>query len=150
MVEFTMDNVIMHANNVFEILSVDPVRKTGTGTGSENSMDEEDEDDLENQMRRLRMKGQMIYMDEWEAIMFLGTPVMENLDKMFETGLFINDLSMHDSSRDLVLAGTQQQAELKMALDQEQQKTKKLEEVTKKLDKESKRAQALAYAMVPK
>ena len=37
---------------------------------------------------------------------------------MFETGLFINDLSMHDSSRDLVLAGTQQQAELKMALDQ--------------------------------
>ena len=43
---------------------------------------------------------------------------MENLDKMFETGLFINDLSMHDSSRDLVLAGTQQQAELKMALDQ--------------------------------
>ncbi len=43
---------------------------------------------------------------------------MENLQKMFETGLYINDLSMHDSSRDLVLAGTQQQAELKMALDQ--------------------------------
>ena len=43
---------------------------------------------------------------------------MENLEKMFETGLYINDLSMHDSSRDLVLAGTQQQAELKMALDQ--------------------------------
>ncbi len=42
---------------------------------------------------------------------------MANLDKMFEMGLFINDLSMHDSSRDLVLAGTQQQAELKMAID---------------------------------
>ena len=37
---------------------------------------------------------------------------------MFNTGLFINDLSMHDSSRDLVLAGTQQSAELKLALDQ--------------------------------
>ena len=37
---------------------------------------------------------------------------------MFNTGLFINDLSMHDSSRDLVLAGTQQGAELKLALDQ--------------------------------
>ncbi len=37
---------------------------------------------------------------------------------MFESGLYINDLSMHDSSRDLVLAGTQQQAELKMALKQ--------------------------------
>ena len=37
---------------------------------------------------------------------------------MFQTGLYINDLSMHDSSRDLVLAGTQQSAELKLALDQ--------------------------------
>ena len=43
---------------------------------------------------------------------------MENLDKMFETGLFINDLSMHDSSRDMVLSGTQQDAELKLFLDQ--------------------------------
>lgn len=37
---------------------------------------------------------------------------------MFKSGLYINDLSMHDSSRDLVLAGTQQSAELKLALDQ--------------------------------
>ena len=43
---------------------------------------------------------------------------MENLERMFNVGLYINDLSMHDSSRDLVLAGTQQQAELKMALAQ--------------------------------
>ena len=43
---------------------------------------------------------------------------LENLDVMFNTGLFINDLSMHDSRRDLVLAGTQQSAELKLALDQ--------------------------------
>lgn len=37
---------------------------------------------------------------------------------MFESGLFINDLSLHDNSRDLVLAGTQTSAELKLALDQ--------------------------------
>lgn len=43
---------------------------------------------------------------------------MANVDAMFNTGLYINDLSMHDSSRDLVLAGTQQSAELKLALDQ--------------------------------
>lgn len=42
---------------------------------------------------------------------------------MFNTGLFINDLSMHDSSRDLVLAGTQQSAELKLALDQVRYRT---------------------------
>ena len=37
---------------------------------------------------------------------------------MFDLGLYIDDLSMHDSSRDLVLAGMQQSAELKLALDQ--------------------------------
>ena len=37
---------------------------------------------------------------------------------MRSLGLYINDLSMHDSSRDLVLAGTQQSAELRLALDQ--------------------------------
>ncbi len=37
---------------------------------------------------------------------------------MFETGMFLNDLSIHDSSRELVLLGTQQQAELKLTLDQ--------------------------------
>lgn len=43
---------------------------------------------------------------------------IETLDMMHSLGLYINDLSMHDSSRDLVLAGTQQSAELRLALDQ--------------------------------
>ncbi len=37
---------------------------------------------------------------------------------MLEIGLYINDLSMHDSSREMVLAGTQQEAEFKIALEQ--------------------------------
>ncbi len=53
-----------------------------------------------------------------ENALYLFVFSLENLDVMFNTGLFINDLSMHDSSRDLVLAGTQQSAELKLALDQ--------------------------------
>ena len=41
----------------------------------------------------------MMYFDEWRMILFLGTPVMPDLDSMIHTGLFINDLSMHDFSR---------------------------------------------------
>lgn len=87
---------------------------------------------------------------------------------MIVTGLFINDLSMHDSSRDLVLAGTQQSAELRLALDQvnsgcfsvikiihfliiqEKQKSKALEESMKKLDSEMKKTDLLLYQMLPK
>ena len=50
------------------------------------------------------MQGQMMFMAEWNVIMFLCSPSMANLDAMTEAGLFINDLSMHDFSRDLLLA----------------------------------------------
>jgi guanylate cyclase len=69
---------------------------------------------------------------------------------MFLTGFYINDLSMHDSSRDLVLVGTQQSAELKLALDQEKQKSKAIEESIKKLDIEMKKTDQLLYQMIPK
>jgi guanylate cyclase len=69
---------------------------------------------------------------------------------MFQTGFYINDLSMHDSSRDLVLVGTQQSAELKLALDQEKQKSKALAENMRKLDVEMKRTDQLLYQMIPK
>lgn len=111
--------------------------------------------------------------------MFLGTPVMPELTSLINTGmndnalllrkkcgclysaiflpsslsipgLYINDLSMHDFSRDLMLAGTQQSVELKLALDQEQQKSKKLEESMRKLDEEMRRTDELLYQMIPK
>jgi hypothetical protein len=43
--------------------------------------------------------GQMIYMDNWRMMMYLGTPVMPDLNSLITTGLYINDLSMHDFSR---------------------------------------------------
>ncbi|KFM56845.1 Soluble guanylate cyclase 88E, partial [Stegodyphus mimosarum] len=81
---------------------------------------------------------------------YLGTPVMRDLDAMLHTGLYINDLSMHDFSRDMVLAGQQQSAELKLALDQELQKSRQLEESMRKLDIEMKRTDELLYQMIPK
>lgn len=44
-----------------------------------------------------------------------------------------------------MLAGTQQSVELKLALDQEQQKSKKLEESMRKLDEEMRRTDELLY-----
>ncbi|XP_076341476.1 soluble guanylate cyclase 88E-like [Tachypleus tridentatus] len=75
---------------------------------------------------------------------------MRDLEGIVNTGLYINDLSMHDFSRDMVLAGQQQSAELKLALDQELQKSKQLEDSMKKLDSEMKRTDELLYQMIPK
>lgn len=140
LIDFKFTSILKRTNNIFELVSQ---RSLITG-GSEVA--DEDEDHT----RKIHLKGQMLYMEEWKMIVFLGTPQMNDLDAMIRVGLFINDLSMHDFSRDLMMAGTQQSVELKLALDQEQQKSKKLEESMKKLDEEMKRTDELLYQMIPK
>lgn len=49
------------------------------------------------------LPGQMIYMDDWRMMMYLGTPVMPDLSSLVSTGLYINDLPMHDFSRSVWL-----------------------------------------------
>ncbi|KAL3972914.1 tubulin polyglutamylase TTLL1 [Sarotherodon galilaeus] len=78
----------------------------------------------------LKLKGQMRYMPEWESIIFLGTP---SLNAVFKTGLYISDLRLHDSSRDL-----------------EQKQSSKLEERMKLLDYEMKKTEDLLYRMMQK
>lgn len=55
---------------------------------------------------------------------------------------------MHDFSRDMVLAGQQQSAELKLALDQELRKSRQLEITIRKLDEERRRSDELLYQMI--
>lgn len=43
---------------------------------------------------------------------------MDSPEDLYESGIFINDLSMHDSSRDFILAGSQLNPELNLALSQ--------------------------------
>jgi guanylate cyclase len=61
---------------------------------------------LEEQDKNLHLKGQMMFMAEWNVIMFLCSPSLPDLETMSFSGLFINDLSMHDFSRDLLLASS--------------------------------------------
>ncbi|GFT83371.1 soluble guanylate cyclase 88E [Nephila pilipes] len=143
-----------HTNNIFELCSVEPLKDKDDPlleSQSTKSYDSEfNEDDAKLEDRLLHLKGQMMYMEEWRSMVYLGTPVMRDLDAMVHTGLYINDLSMHDFSRDMVLAGQQQSAELKLALDQELQKSKQLEESMRKLDIEMRRTDELLYQMIPK
>ncbi|XP_052234216.1 soluble guanylate cyclase 88E-like [Dreissena polymorpha] len=142
LVPFSWHSILAHTNNAFELLSLKTV--------SRRNDYERDSDESNMDGYAIHLKGQMMYMPDWRAIMFLGTPILESIDIMFKTGLYINDLSMHDSSRDLVLAGTQQSAELKLALDQEQKKSKILQESMHKLDEEMRRTDSLLYQMIPK
>lgn len=149
LIGFRFQTILNRTNNIFELVTVEAVtdKSKASNDRKRDFLETDEEDEPEN---NLRLKGQMIYMENWRMIMFLGTPVMPDLTSLIKTGLYINDLSMHDFSRDLMLAGTQQSVELKLALDQEQQKSKKLEESMRKLDDEMRRTDELLYQMIPK
>ena len=50
----------------------------------------------------------MIYIVEWKQMLFLACPIMKDLKNLIWSGLFVNDLSMHDFSRDIMLATSQE------------------------------------------
>ncbi|XP_067000189.2 soluble guanylate cyclase 88E [Anabrus simplex] len=149
LIAFKFQTILNRTNNIFELVTVEPVLSERLTDRRGNELILSDEANVIDD-KNLRLKGQMIYMDSWRMMMYLGTPVMPDLNSLITTGLYINDLSMHDFSRDLMLAGTQQSVELKLALDQEQQKSKKLEESMRKLDEEMRRTDELLYQMIPK
>ncbi|GAA48937.1 guanylate cyclase soluble subunit beta [Clonorchis sinensis] len=118
LIQLNWNAIMLHTNNIFEL--------TSTNYAVVDTETEESGKEMAclPQKGCLRLRGQMKFMSEWDAIVFIGTPIMQDVDAMWEVGLFLNDLSMHDSSRDMVLTGEQQAAELKLALEQ------KFEEVT--------------------
>ncbi|KAJ8675449.1 hypothetical protein QAD02_011235, partial [Eretmocerus hayati] len=150
LIAFKFQSILNRTNNIFELVSVEPVLAKRPSDRRKNDPIELSQDSDMQEDRTLRLKGQMIYMDNWKMMLYLGTPVMPDLNALIGAGLYINDLSLHDFSRDLMLAGTQQSVELKLALDQEQLKSKKLEESMRKLDEEMKRTDELLYQMIPK
>lgn len=131
---------------------IDLLLKMGGAPGGE---DDEGDDDDQNLMeeevdKSLHLKGQMHFMADWNVVMFLCFPALNDVEQLAASGLYICDLSMHDFSRDLLLASSQQSNELKDALAAEVEKTKAMEESMVKLDTEMKRSDELLSHMMPK
>ena len=94
--------------------------------------------------------GQMVWIADWDQMLFLACPMMKDLNNLVWSGLFINDLSMHDYSRDIMLATTQEKIQMKMLLSAAEKKADKLEEQQKKLNEVMKKSDDLISQMLPK
>merc|ERR1719412_1603966 len=128
---------------------IDKLNKEGATSSSsgfddvENLLDEEID-------KTLHIKGQTVYMKEWEQMLFLACPMMSDLNNLIWSGLFINDLSMHDYSRDIMLATTQEKIQMKMTLQTMEKKSAKLDEQQKKLAEVMKKSDDIIAQMLPK
>jgi guanylate cyclase soluble subunit alpha len=97
----------------------------------------------------INLTGQMIDMPESECILYVGSPVVENLEHLRKQGLYISDIPIHDATRDLILVSEQSKAQggLKKRL---QSLKAKVQETSAELEHEKKKTEDLLEAIFPK
>ncbi|OCT99672.1 guanylate cyclase soluble subunit alpha-1-like [Xenopus laevis] len=61
--------------------------------------------------KAMNLKGQMIYVFESSAILFLGSPCVGKLEDFTGQGLYLSDIPIHNALRDVVLTGEQARAQ---------------------------------------
>nr|XP_058922254.1 guanylate cyclase soluble subunit alpha-1 isoform X2 [Kogia breviceps] len=61
--------------------------------------------------RVMDLKGQMIYVVESSAVLFLGSPCVDRLEDFTGRGLYLSDIPIHNALRDVVLIGEQARAQ---------------------------------------
>ncbi|XP_070380861.1 soluble guanylate cyclase 88E-like isoform X3 [Dermacentor albipictus] len=131
MVAFTWENLLTNQQVVVELECIFPEQSTLPS-------------------RRLLLKGEMRYLHESDVILFLGVPLLSGLDELQMAGLYLEDLCIHDMTRDIVLAEWQHGANLEVSYREQESKSRTLEENLVRLDAWRQRGDELLYSMIPK
>ncbi|KAG0715326.1 Soluble guanylate cyclase 89Db [Chionoecetes opilio] len=75
---------------------------------------------------------------------------LNNLVEMRETGLYLNDLSMHDQSREMVMKGWEHCSRLQITYNKEEQNSARLEDAHRLSEEAKARGDDLLYSMLPR
>ncbi|XP_072525823.1 guanylate cyclase soluble subunit alpha-1 [Salminus brasiliensis] len=98
--------------------------------------------------KHMDLKGQMIFMSEMNAILFLGSPCVDKLEELTGRGLYLSDIPIHNALRDVVLVGEQAKAQdgLKKRLGKAKAA---LEQAHQALEEEKRRTVELLFTIFP-
>uniref|UniRef100_A0A8D0DJS1 guanylate cyclase n=1 Tax=Salvator merianae TaxID=96440 RepID=A0A8D0DJS1_SALMN len=97
----------------------------------------------------LELRGQMIWMESVQCMLYLCSPLLRTLHELEERHMHIADIAPHDVTRDLILLNQQRLAEMELS-NQLERKKEELRILSKHLEEEKKKTEALLYAMLPK
>ncbi|XP_043918375.1 guanylate cyclase soluble subunit alpha-1 isoform X2 [Protopterus annectens] len=93
-------------------------------------------------------KGQMIYLSESSAVLFLGSPCIDKLEEFTYSGIYLSDIPIHSALRDVVLTG--EQAKAQDGLKKRMAKLKSaLELAHEALEEEKKKTVDLLFTIFP-
>ncbi|KAL3312144.1 Soluble guanylate cyclase gcy-31 [Cichlidogyrus casuarinus] len=144
-IEPKLDQILLYKHNSFEIVLIANGTNDKHGTISrEHAKGESMAESV------LKFKGEMHYVSQWNYVLFLGTPQLRDPNQLHAIGLYLNDLNLYDSSREMVMVGNQESDELKKSFEIQLKKSQEMEESLKALDKMRKEADTLLYSCIPK
>lgn len=90
----------------------------------------------------------MLYIEESDLVLYLCSPSVLDIDDMRTKGLFVSDIPIHDSTRQLILLSEQFAAEYKLTQRLEVL-TDYLKQTHKELEAEKKLTDQLLYSVLP-
>ncbi|KAL0274881.1 UNVERIFIED_CONTAM: hypothetical protein PYX00_002910 [Menopon gallinae] len=101
------------------------------------------------EVRSVLLKGQMLHIKDINAVIFLCSPLINDLDELPGMELYLNDLNIHGLSREMVLTGWQHCSKLELMFERAEQRSLELENSYSLLDSWKRRGDDLLYSMIP-
>lgn len=104
----------------------------------------------EGTQQKLMLKGQMMYIKDVDALIYLCSPLISDLSELSEMGLFLNDLHDHGLIKDMVFHGFNHSSKLDMQCEDEEARGAELETSLALADSWKKQGDELLYSMIPR
>ena len=133
-VDFTFQNVLNHVNTVYILSAAIDHPALGNRHADDNTF--------------MRLRGQMLYMEESDCMLYVCSPYVRRLEDLSNRGLRISDIPIHDASRGLIIAEGALESEFQYVVDMERLLIEK-NELALKLQKRKERMRNLLLEIMP-
>ncbi|XP_072375287.1 soluble guanylate cyclase 89Da-like [Diabrotica undecimpunctata] len=149
-ISFTWKNTLNLQSVMFEMECNRGVQNYNDVPEEGVAANEEPDPSTPKEIKNIILKGQMKYIKDINAIIYLCSPVINDLDDLTDQALYLNDLNPHGLSKELVLAGWQHNSKLEVMFDKAEQRSDELDKNYKLLESWKQRGDELLYSMMPK
>ncbi|XP_077520446.1 guanylate cyclase soluble subunit beta-1-like [Amblyomma americanum] len=147
-IECTFESIRSYCNQVFVVQTKEGVLKpAATATSNPEDVGDKNSPDAPPPPV-LRLKGQMVSVEETQSIMFLCSPRVKDIDDMQRMGLYFSDLAIHDPARELILRSHHHRGEREL-IEKLDEATNRLRMLQSKLDEDKKRTEELLHGILP-
>ncbi|XP_026333565.1 soluble guanylate cyclase 89Db-like [Hyposmocoma kahamanoa] len=100
--------------------------------------------------RAILLKGPIYFLEQIDALIFLCSPIFNDLDELRQAGLYLADMNGHGLSKEMLLQGWQHLSRLELLFEKAETRSLSLEKSCRLRDQWKKRGDQLLYSMIPK